>query len=55
MGKLKDQMVMDMELRNFSDKTIKAYLGHMVSYTKKFGKSPADLGDDEVRQYLHYL
>jgi integrase/recombinase XerD len=55
MGKLKDQMVMEMELRNFSDKTIKAYLGHMVCYTKKFGKSPADLGDDEIRHYLHYL
>jgi len=55
MGKLKDQMVMEMELRNFSGKTIKAYLGHMVGYTKKFGKSPAELGDDEIRHYLHYL
>jgi integrase/recombinase XerD len=55
MGKLKERMLMEMELRNFSDKTIKAYLGHMVSYTRKFGKSPAELGDDEIRQYLHYL
>jgi site-specific recombinase XerD len=55
MGKLKDQMLMEMELRNFSDKTIKAYLGHMVSFTRKFGKSPAELSDAEIRQYLHYL
>jgi site-specific recombinase XerD len=55
MGKLKDQMLMEMELRNLSDRTIKAYLGHMVSYTKKFGKSPAEMGETEIRQYLHYL
>ena len=55
MGELKDQMIMEMELRNFSDKTIKAYIGHMIFYTKKFGKSPADLGNKEIRHYLHYL
>lgn len=55
MGKLRDKMVMDMELRNFSPKTIIAYLGHMVAFTKKFSKSPADMGIDEIREYLHYL
>ena len=55
MGQLKEQMLMEMELRNFSPKTVKAYLGHMVSYTKLFGRSPADMGDAEIRQYLYYL
>jgi len=55
MGQLKEQMLMEMELRNFSPKTVKAYLWHMVSYTKLFGKSPAEMGDVEIRQYLYYL
>ena len=55
MGKLKDQMLMELELRNFSPNTIKAYLGHMISYVKLFGKSPAEMGDEEIRQYLYYL
>jgi integrase/recombinase XerD len=46
---------MEMELRNFSRKTVKAYLGHMVGYTKLFGQSPAELGDQAIRQYLYYL
>jgi len=55
MGKLRDQMLMDMELRNFSPKTIKAYLNHMTNFTRKFGRSPAEMGETEIRQYLYYL
>ena len=55
MGKLYDQMKMEMELRNYAPKTITAYLGHMTTYTRLFKKSPADMGEQEVRQYLHHL
>lgn len=55
MGKLKDQMLMDMELRNFSPKTIKAYLGHMTDFSKLFWKSPSEMGEGEIRQYLYHL
>lgn len=55
MGQLRDQMKMELELRNYAPKTITAYLGHMVGYTKLFMKSPAEMGDEEVRQYLHHL
>ncbi|MEZ6230978.1 MAG: phage integrase N-terminal SAM-like domain-containing protein [Candidatus Brocadiaceae bacterium] len=55
MGKLREQMVEEMELRNFSPKTIKAYLGHMVAFTRLLGKSPAEMGEGEVRRYLQYL
>ncbi|MGQ3683776.1 MAG: hypothetical protein ACUBOA_01965 [Candidatus Loosdrechtia sp.] len=37
MGKLREQMVEEMELRNFSPRTIKAYLGHMVAFTGFLG------------------
>jgi integrase len=55
MGKLRDQMLMEMQLRNYKPKTIEAYIGHMVGYTKLFGKSPAQMGEQEIRKYLYHL
>jgi len=55
MGKLRDQMEMDMRLRRFSPKTIACYLACMKGVAKHFRKSPAELGDEEIRAYLHYL
>ncbi len=55
MGKLRDQMEMDMRLRRFSPKTIACYLACMKGVARHFRKSPAELGDEEIRAYLHYL
>jgi integrase/recombinase XerD len=55
MGELRDQMEMDMKLRRFSPKTIACYLACMKGVAKHFRKSPAELGDEEIRVYLHYL
>ncbi|MBW1898895.1 MAG: site-specific integrase [Deltaproteobacteria bacterium] len=55
MGELKDRMKMDMELRNFSPRTIEAYLNCMKKYTFHYGISPEKLGDDDIRNYLYYL
>ena len=55
MGKLRDQMKMELELKNYAPKTIKAYLGHMEAYTRLFMKSPAEMGEEEIRKYLHHL
>ncbi len=55
MGKLRDQMEMDMKLRGLSPKTISCYLACMKNIALHFGKSPAELGDEEIRGYLHHL
>ena len=55
MGELKEKMKMDMELRNFSIRTIEAYLGWMKDFTLHYGKSPKELGVDDIRNYLYYL
>jgi integrase/recombinase XerD len=55
MGKLRDQMEMDMRLKGMSPKTISSYLGCMKSVAVHFGKSPADLSDEEIRAYLYHL
>lgn len=55
MGELRDRMVQELELRNFSPNTIKSYLSHARMFVRKFGKSPMDLGDEEIRQYIRWL
>jgi integrase/recombinase XerD len=55
MGKLRDQMAMDMELRRFSPRTVSCYLACMRNVAIHFGKSPAELGDEEIRGYMHHL
>jgi len=55
MGLLKERMEQSMRLKHLSDKTIGAYLHHVREYTRYFGVSPDQLGEDHVRQYLDYL
>jgi len=55
MGEIRDQMTRAMELRNFSPKTIKDYLWQVKSYVRMYGKSPAEMGEEEVTRYLHSL
>jgi integrase/recombinase XerD len=55
MGQLYDQMKMDLELKNFSPKTVTCYLTCMVNFVRHHGRSPLELGEEEIRNYLHYL
>jgi len=55
MGALRDRMFANMRMRNFSPRTIKAYLWHVKEFTRYVGKAPDLLGEEEVRQYLLYL
>jgi len=55
MGKLKDKMKKDMELKNLSERTIEIYLKCVTQFTIYYGKSPEEMDYDAVRDYLHYL
>jgi integrase/recombinase XerD len=55
MGRLHDQMKRDLELKNYSPKTRSCYLASVKSFAIHFHRSPAELGDQEIREYLHYL
>ncbi len=55
MGKLRDRMLELMTISNYSKKTIQAYVSHITAYTRYFGKSPALMGEEEMRKYLFYL
>lgn len=55
MGKLKDSMIEEMKLRNLSPRTIKAYTNSVEKFSGYFDKSPALMGEEEIREYLRYL
>lgn len=55
MGEIRDQMVMAMQLRNFSRKTIKSYVSVVRGFVRMFGKSPTEMGEEEVQRYLRSL
>jgi integrase len=55
MGEIRDQMVMAMQMRNFSPRTIKDYLLHVKLYVRMYGKSPAEMGEKEIQKYLQSL
>ena len=55
MGELKKKMKKDMELKNLSERTIKTYLGCMKNFARHYGKSPDQMDDEAVRDFLYYL
>src|SRR4030043_1508263 len=55
MGRLHDQMKRDLELKNYSPKTRACYLASVKSVALYFRRSPEQLSDQQIREYLHYL
>lgn len=54
MTELENKMKFEMELRGYSSKTIKNYLLHVSNFAKYYNMSLELLGENEVREYLHY-
>lgn len=52
MTPLRDRMMGDMQLRNFSPHTQKAYVQSVAQFARHFGVSPDRLGPEQVREYL---
>jgi site-specific recombinase XerD len=55
MTPLRQRFVHDLQLRNYSPRTVETYLHHVVRFARHFQRSPKDLGAEEVRQYQLYL
>ena len=55
MTPLRQRMTDDMQIRNFSPRTIECYTYHVGRFAKFFGKSPEQLGAEEVRTYQLHL
>lgn len=54
MSTLRNQMLQVMQQRNFSENTIRTYLGCLSSLAKHFNKSPDLLTVKQINEYLHY-
>jgi integrase/recombinase XerD len=55
MGILRDRMIEEMKLRNFSAATQKSYLYAVTRLTKYYRKAPDQLDKEQIRSYLLHL
>ena len=55
MTALRRRMLEDMQVRNLSPHTQTSYVQQVSRFARHFGRSPADLGQEEMRAYQVYL
>jgi len=55
MSTLREQMQTDLQLRGITPRTQKDYLREVSNLAKYFNKSPEELGEKEVKEYLVHL
>ncbi len=55
MTALRQRLIEDIRLRNFSSHTVEAYVRAVAHLARHYGRSPEQISGEEVRQYLLYL
>jgi len=52
MGELRDKMEANLKIGGYSEETQRIYLHYAKKYAAYFQRSPAEMGEDEVRAFL---
>lgn len=55
MSLLRQQMIEDLKIRNYSPRTIEAYVDRVAKFAQHFGQSPDKLGPSHIRQFQLFL
>ena len=55
MTALRQRMLADMKLRNFSPSTQRLYIAHVARFAIHYGRSPEEMGAEEARQYFQHM
>ena len=55
MTPLRQRMLEDLQIRQYSPTTIRIYLHAIAEFAQHFGKPPDQLGPDEIRRYQAHL
>lgn len=55
MTPLRQRMIREMQLSQFSQRTMDTYIAAVVGLAEYYGRSPEQLDHEEVRSYLHHL
>ena len=55
MTRLRKMMLEELQRRNYSEITTRKYLRYVTAFARHFGKSPDQLGPNELRSYQAYL
>ena len=55
MSRLRERMIQDMRVRNYSPRTIQTYVSNVRFFSEFFGKSPEQLGLEHIRAYQVHL